>query len=124
MKIYKLLILIPIYLLIINLIFISNFQGIEENKSISNKGTETNVKLNDNVDISIQRNRWYGTIIENNQKKLYLFKIIPIPLGKNYNLIHLIFLSILSILIAINLIMNSIEKKFKKEIFISKRDLI
>ena len=58
--------------------------------------------VNDKVDVTVTRNRWYGTIIENSgletTSKLYLFNLIALPLksgGKSLFFMHLILLALL-----------------------------
>lgn len=112
MKTIYFLLTIPIYLLLINLNF--TYQPIEINHSNS-QGTEVNLKVQDSVQVTIIRHRWYGTISD----KLYLFKLIPIPIDKKSKTIHLIYLIILLDVIISNEIIK-LTKNSKIEKYLNK----
>ena len=96
----KLLVLIAgifFYVIVINII--SNIMSISLPStgyaSNSYEGGDVVIGLSDSVQATVTRNRFYGTIIENNGKAksstLYLFNFIRIPLysnGKNLILIY------------------------------------
>jgi hypothetical protein len=83
-----------IYILAINFISTIDFsvaQQIIDGETSLDSGI-INIGVGDSVSYSITRPRWYGTIYEDqNNAKLYLFEIIPLPM-KNYVYVHFIFL--------------------------------
>lgn len=115
-KLIIILLTIPLYLLTINLIS-SDFSINEYINPTVQDTTNINLGVNEVVDVTINRNRWYGQIYENlgenPSKKLYLFNLIPIPLEQknSYLISHLTYLSLLIISISIVLILNSFDSK-------------
>jgi len=78
--------LLPIYLILINSVFNLDIGEKKVIKNISGEnGENQKVNIGESIGVSIKRDRWYGVILESdNQKKLYLFNIIPIPIKKGY----------------------------------------
>jgi len=105
-----------VYVFIINFLFNNNFQDLigynfSNNETyITSYGGIEKVNMGDSVSVTVTRNRWYGTIYEeNNNKILYLFKFIPLPLEKDnsdYLTAHIIFICLWITLITIILIFN------------------
>jgi hypothetical protein len=89
------------YFFIINVIFEN--QGInliKENYSTQmDYGFEESVGFSDVVQVQLEKNRWYGTIVESlgettSNSKLYLFNLMELPIeknGKSYIQAHIIF---------------------------------
>lgn len=94
--------LILAYLLIINITANILSDGNSGSSKTLNKNNYGDVVLgvSDSIDVSVLRNRWYGTILEQsgtNTKlsKLYLFGFITLPInvnGSNLVWIHILFL--------------------------------
>ena len=93
-----------------------------ENYSEISSG-EVRVAVGDSADVRVIRNRWYGQIEENLgedyvSKKLYLFKLVPVPLeegDKNYIGSHLIFFSFIFVVLLIISILDIVDRKERKE---------
>jgi hypothetical protein len=69
-----------------------------------------NIGVGDSVSYQIKRPRWYGTIYEDqNNAKLYLFEIIPLPM-KNYVYVHFVYLIILTSFLYFKLRKTKINK--------------
>ncbi len=85
----------------------------------SNGGGDVRLGIGDKVDVTVTRNRWYGTIVENSGEKtrlatLYFLNFIALPLnvnGTSFFLVHLIFL----VLVVISSFF--ISKKMKRSDF-------
>jgi len=96
---------IAVGLLLAYILIINAVGSLMSNESSYSGGVEGNdygdvvVGVSDNVDVSVVKNRWYGTILENSGRttklsKLYLMGFIPLPLnvnGGNLVWIHIIF---------------------------------
>jgi len=110
---------IVFYVILIN-IFANLISTSQENYEISKSKTlglmEVKINIGESVSVQVTRNRWYGTIHENNGKAyLHLFNLVKLPHKiKNYNFVwfHLIFL-IIFILLSILIFTN--KKIYKEE---------
>ena len=118
-------IILILYIIIINFLFNNNFQDFigynfsDNGTYISSSGGIEKVNMGDSVSVKITRNRWYGTIYEeNNNKILYLFKFIPLPIEKNnsnYLQAHIIFICLWWALLTIIFIFHLALKEESKE---------
>ncbi len=103
-KLLSILIIVISYLIVINIISNINlneiFKTSMENSTTSESGIQK-IGFSDAVSIEVTRKRFYGTILENgNRKNLYLMNVIPITLyayGINYIWVHVVFVMVLSI---------------------------
>lgn len=90
--------------------FSQNIEGFN-NEQIIDGGTNVIIGMSDDVSVSVTRDRWYGTIIENGDtKNLYFFDKIKLPLlinGINYVLYHIVFL----ILMICSILIYEFQKK-------------
>lgn len=92
-----------IYYFIILLVY--DFNYIDYTNNTQQFIDDGNVKLNvqDQVSVSVQRNRFYGTIMESNKNSYVdLLGFIKLPLRKdniNFIYFHVVFLTIIAILI-------------------------
>ena len=121
-----------IYVLLINFIATGLLNGLLDfdNNSENMSGAMLamlDMSVQDTVDVTVVRNRWYGKIVENisqddskNVSSLYLFKFIKIPIvvGKfNLTLIHSVVLMLffLSVVIASLFdLAHKIERRYNK----------
>jgi len=97
-----------VYILLINIIansdFDIDFDSRTGNYSIQGQGSITNIPFSESVSVNVKRERWYGTILENNGDSDIHTLGIKLPLnhdGVNYVWIHLFFVLILLIVIGI-----------------------
>lgn len=99
--------IILIYISSINLVsninFDFSFNILNQSETVTTSyGTTEKVGVGNIVGVTAKKERWYGTIIqENNNKRLNIFKFIPVPVHKNgldFLYVHVGFL-ILSIMI-------------------------
>lgn len=130
---WKGLLIIGILILIVYLVSVNLLAGYKLNQNNANtpqqdKGGSAmvNIGVGDSISVQVVRERWYGKIygdywdtkdIEN----LYLFNIIKIPVrvnGSDWSLFHIIFVSILILLIVIIKFLfsasNNIERGYKE----------
>lgn len=86
------------YIVLINLVaVVSQFNGFSytTNKEQINSGGGVNVGVGESVSVMVQRNRWYGKIIENvgDDSKIsyvYLFNFLRLPLASgSFNFVYL-----------------------------------
>lgn len=102
--------IILIYILLISFITepVTNMIGQTQLKG----GGMLEIGVGNKVDVSIQRNRWYGTYMgTGSTESLYLFNILKIPTkinGTDYMPLHII---LISVLIIINLLAFILEMK-------------
>lgn len=93
------------YIIFINLgsyvLGMESVQNTFQNSQIQ-EGSEQKIGANFNVAVTVQKNRFYGEIIETSgNSKLYALSFIPLPLisnGFNFKFIHLIFTILISLL--------------------------
>ena len=110
-----------VYVFFINALFNTNFQDFINSNFSNNEdkyyisGSEERLNMGDSVSVQITKNRWYGTIYEENNKEiLYLFDFIPLPLEKgdsNYLQAHLIFSGFWLFILIITIISHFILKE-------------
>ncbi|MEK6879288.1 MAG: hypothetical protein AABY22_06740 [Nanoarchaeota archaeon] len=98
------LLMLLIYVIFINLI--SHITSMDLTQEIikntkNQEGSQQEIGMGMSVDITVQKNRFYGKIIETSKNsKLYALSFILIPLiskGVNFKFIHLIFFIFLTI---------------------------
>ena len=93
-----------IYIILANILILNFYekQPVENEKNIiEGRGVEV-VSVGDSVSIIVERQRWYGEIIENNELSiLYLFNKIQLPIkksGTSFVFFHYLFLSLIVII--------------------------
>ena len=108
-----------VYVILINIISYSMSVSLPSTGYASNRydSGDVVIGLGDSVEVTVTRNRWYGTILENNKQNaesrtLYLLNFISIPLysnGKSLFFANLILL--VSLLIFLYTSMKWIKKR-------------
>ena len=126
----KRIILVTFLILIIYIIFINSISLFSSMNSVqdiiqntqSQEGSQQEIGMGMSVDITVQKNRFYGKIIETSKNsKLYALSFIPIPLisnGFNFKFIHLIFIIFISLLFLFLIILyySNRERRYKNEL--------
>jgi len=108
--------LIIAYVLVINIIAVAIPISVEYIETEKSSGSREEVGVGHSVQIQVEKNRFYGKILQDNENSnLLLFGFIPLPLksrGHSFIKYHLIFF-VLLLLIILLMYMKHIKKLYK-----------